>query len=55
MKLSPTLRSEQLVLREFTVEDASNVQRLDGEWEAVDWLERDVVRAWGEATTYGGW
>ena len=35
MKPYPTLRTDRLVLREFTVEDASDVQRLVGEWEVA--------------------
>ena len=35
MKPYPTLRTDRLVLREFTAEDASDVQRLVGEWEVA--------------------
>jgi [ribosomal protein S5]-alanine N-acetyltransferase len=35
MKPYPTLRTDRLVLREFTAEDASDVQRLAGEWEVA--------------------
>ncbi len=48
MKPYPTLRTDRLVLREFAVEDASNVQRLAGEWEVADWLECVAVRAWAK-------
>lgn len=35
MKPYPELRSNRLLLREFAVEDASDVQRLAGEWEVA--------------------
>jgi RimJ/RimL family protein N-acetyltransferase len=35
MKPYPTLLTDRLVLREFTLEDASEVQRLVGQWEVA--------------------
>ncbi len=35
MKPYPSLWTDRLVLREFTVEDASDVHRLVGEWEVT--------------------
>jgi len=36
MKIQPILNSEKLILRPFTLSDASYVQRLAGDWEIAD-------------------
>lgn len=38
MEPFPTLRTDRLVLREFTVEDAPELHRLAGAWEVARWM-----------------
>src|SRR5829696_2463487 len=40
MESYPELQTDRLILREFTLEDASDVQRLVGEWEVAHTLLR---------------
>ena len=53
MKRYPTLKTERLILRRFTLKDAPDVQRLAGEWEVARTLlsvphpyEDGVAEAW---------